>query len=96
MTEESISNATEATRLAVELMTLYVASGDAADRNEASVYIGQRLAALDELERINVIRGQLYLGEILLLSLAKANGAEPDALRERARELLANFSTNLP
>ncbi|MEV0773863.1 hypothetical protein [Nocardia salmonicida] len=74
--------------------------GDCSDQPIAAVrarlHIGQRLGPLNELDRVNVIRGQPYLGEILLLSLAKAKGAEPDALRERAREWLADFSTNLP
>ncbi|GAB4590339.1 hypothetical protein [Nocardia sp. IFM 10818] len=93
---EPIPNATDATRLAIEFLTPWVASGSNEEREEAGAYIGQRLAGLDAFDRIHVIRGQLYLNELLLLALAKANGAEPEAYRDWALEWLQSFSPKLP
>ncbi|MDN3029414.1 hypothetical protein [Streptomyces sp. S.PB5] len=43
-----------------------------------------------------MIRGQLYLNELLLLSLAKASGAQPEEVREWAGEWLRSNSPKLP
>lgn len=89
---EPVPNATQAVRLAIEFLTPYMAADTEAKRAEAAEYIGQRLSGPDPLDPLHVIRGQLYLNELLLLSLAKANGAQPDEYREWAGEWLRTSS----
>ncbi|MFC9227387.1 hypothetical protein ACFTZI_00055 [Streptomyces decoyicus] len=43
-----------------------------------------------------MIRGQLYLNDLVLLSLAEANGAQPDEMREWVGEWLRTKSAQLP
>ncbi len=45
-----------------------------AERQEAADYVSHRLTGSESLDPIRVIRGQLYLGELLMLHVAKANG----------------------
>ncbi|CAG6397589.1 hypothetical protein NMG29_39295 [Streptomyces cocklensis] len=91
---EPFPNATQATRLAIEFLTPYVAADSNGKWEEAASYIAERLTGPDALEPIHVIRGQLYLNELLLLSLAKANSAED--LRAWAGEWLRTHSPRLP
>lgn len=91
---EPIPDATAATRVAIEFLTPYVAADSDDKRVEAARYIGQRLTGPDAPDPITVIRGQLYLNELLLLGLAQANGA--DDLRAWAGQWLASNSPRLP
>ncbi|MGW0734426.1 hypothetical protein [Streptomyces sp. NPDC002851] len=93
---EPIPNATQAVRYAIEFLTPYVAADTEQKRQEAADYIAQRLSGPDPLEPIHVIRGQLYLNELLLLFLAKANGAQPEEYREWALEWLRTNSPKFP
>ena len=89
-------NATQATRFAIEFLTPYVAADTQEKRAEVAAYIGRRLTGPDALDPVQVVRGQLYLNEMLLLALAKANGASPEDLRAWGGEWLRNRSRELP
>lgn len=91
---DPIPSPTQATRMAIELLTPYISAASGEQREEASAYIGRRIAESDELDRIHILRGQLYLNELLLLSLAKASGAED--LRAWAEDWLITHSIQLP
>lgn len=93
---EPTPDATQAVRLAIEFLTPYVAADTKEKRAEAAEYIAQRLSGTDALDPIHVIRGQLYLGELLLLSLAKANGAQPEEYRQWAGQWLRTSSPQFP
>ncbi|ARE38164.1 hypothetical protein A0W34_32380 (plasmid) [Rhodococcus sp. BH4] len=93
--QEPVPNATQAIRYAIELLTFYVSSAEDGHA-EAADYISQRLTGIDAPEPIEVIRGQLFLGEILLIALTKAEGAQGDEHRQRAVEWLAALSLHLP
>lgn len=93
--QEPVPNATQAVRYAIELLTLYVSSVEDGHADAAD-YISQRLTGIDALDPIEVIRGQLYLGEMLLLALTKAEGAQGDEYRQKAVEWLAALSVKLP
>jgi hypothetical protein len=93
---EPVPNATQATRMAIELLTPYVTADTDQKRAEATEYIGERLAALSPMDLIHVIRGQLYLNELFLLSMAKAGGAAADDMRAWAGEWLRTHSVQLP
>lgn len=95
MTEE-IPNATQAVRFAIEFLTPYVAADTQEKRAEVAEYIAQRLSGPDALDPIHVIRGQLCLNELLLLSLARDNGAQPDDYRAWAGEWLRTHSPQFP
>lgn len=66
------------------------------ERAEAAEYIARRLSGLDALDPIHVVRGQLYLNEILLISLAKANGVQAENYRTWGGDWLRTFSPELP
>ena len=93
---EPIPNATQAVRFAIEFLTPYVAADTEEKRAQAAEYIAQRLSGLDPLDPIHVIRGQLYLNELLLLSLARESGAQPEEYREWALEWLRTNSPKFP
>ncbi|MFG3276005.1 hypothetical protein [Streptomyces luteogriseus] len=93
---EPIPSATQAVRFAIEFLTQYVAADTEEKRAEAAEYIAQRLSGPGAMEAIHVIRGQLYLNELLLLSLAKANGAKPEEYRNWAGEWLRTNSHKFP
>jgi hypothetical protein len=96
MTTPGPPDATQAVRFAIEFLTPWVAADTEAKRADAANYIGKRLNGLDSLDLIHVIRGQMYLGELLLLALAKESGAPPDEYREWAGEWLRTTSPRLP
>lgn len=56
----------------------------------------KRLAGPDALDPVHVVRGQLYLGELLLLYLVNASGVDPENARAWAGEWLRSFSPQLP
>ena len=89
-------DATEATRLAVEFLTVWTEADTEEKKRDAASYITRRLTAPDAPDRIQVIRGQLYLNELILLTLAKASGAKDDNLRTWGVEWLGRLSPQLP
>lgn len=93
---EPDNDATQAVRYAIEFLTMYVSAGTEEERAEAADYISQRLTGSEAVDPIHVIRGQLYLGEILLLALVKAKGAQSHEYRTRAVEWLGAISPQLP
>ncbi|MEV7004399.1 hypothetical protein AB0N62_43335 [Streptomyces sp. NPDC093982] len=93
---EPLPDATHAVRLAIEFLTLYVAADTEEKRMEAGHYIGQRLSGADAPDPLQVLRGQLFLNEVLLLSLAEAKGAEPADCRTWAGWWLRTHSSQLP
>ncbi|WP_328540573.1 hypothetical protein [Streptomyces sp. NBC_00344] len=93
---EPIPNATQVVRFAIEFLTPYVAGDTDEKRAQAGEYIAQRLSGPDALDPVHVIRGQLYLNELLLLALAKAHGAQPEGYRAWAGEWLRKGSPQLP
>ncbi|SNX88463.1 hypothetical protein SAMN06272735_8914 [Streptomyces sp. TLI_55] len=93
---EPVPNATQAVRYAIEFLTVYLERDDEAKHAEAARYIAERLTGPDALDPLHVIRGQLYLNELLLLFLVRAEGAPPDRLRKAATEWLQANSPLFP
>ncbi|WP_067686365.1 hypothetical protein [Nocardia jejuensis] len=95
MTSPEPTNAAQVISAAIELLTMWVSEGDDA-RDAQAEYIGRRITDLDETGRIHLIRGQLYLNELLLLSVAEANGASgPEALRASGVQWLRELALEI-
>lgn len=82
--------ATAATRVAIEFLTLWLEP----DRERAAAHIRGVLGDPDGPDAASIIAGQCNLSMILVLELAKAQGAAD--LRERAGEFLSELSRQLP
>ena len=82
--------ATAIIRVAIEVLTLWLEG----DRQRAAAHIKVALDDPDGPDAASIIAGQCGLSLVLILELAKAQGAE-DA-RERAREILRELSRRLP
>ena len=85
-----INSATAATRVAIELLTLYMEP----DLERAADHIRMALGDPDGPDPVSIIAGQSNLAMILVLELANAQGAAD--LRERAGEILQELSRQLP
>jgi hypothetical protein len=85
--------ATASTRVAIELLTLWMEPGDAA-RLSAAQHIQRVLNDPDGPGAPSIIAGQCNLGMVLVFALAEAQGAED--LRERAGEFLRELSRGMP
>jgi hypothetical protein len=85
-----INPATAATRVAIEILTLFLEP----DLQHAVAHIRMALADPDGPDAASIIAGQCNLSMILILELAKAQGAED--LHERAGEILRELSRQLP
>jgi hypothetical protein len=88
MTE--MNPATAATRIAIEFLTLFLEP----DLEHAATHISMALGDPDGPDAVSIIAGQCNVGMILVLELAKAQGAED--LYERAGEILQELSRQLP
>jgi hypothetical protein len=82
--------ATAAIRVAIEILTLWLED----DRQRAAAHIEMALTDPDGPDAATIIGGQGYLSRVLILELAKAQGAED--LHERAGEILRELSRQLP
>ena len=82
--------ATAATRVAIEFLTLWLEP----DRERAAAHIRGALDDPDRPDAASIIAGQCNLGMILVLDLARAQGAVD--LPERAGEILQELSRQLP
>jgi hypothetical protein len=82
--------ATAATRVAIECLTLWMES----DRLSAAEHIARLQHDPDGPGADRIITGLLNLSMLLVLELAKAQGAED--IRERASEYLRTLSPQLP
>jgi hypothetical protein len=82
--------ATAATRVAIEFLTLWLEG----DRQRAAAHIRMALADPDGPDAPSIIAGQCNLGMILVLEVARAQGAE--SLHERTGEILRELSRRLP
>ena len=85
-----INSATAATRVAIELLTLYLEP----DLERAAAHIRTALGDPDGPDPVSIIAGQCNLAMILVLELANAQGAADP--RERAGEILQELSRQLP
>ena len=85
-----MNSVTAATRVAIELLTLFLEP----DLERAAAHIRTVLADPDGPDPVSIIAGQCNLAMILVLELAKAQGAAD--LRERAGEILQELSRQLP
>jgi len=81
---------TATTRVAIELLTLWLEF----DRPRPYAHITMALCDPDGPDAASIIAGQCNLGMMLVLDLAKAQGAENP--RERAGEILRELSRQLP
>jgi hypothetical protein len=84
---------TEAIRVAIECLTLWMEPGPEA-RVDAVEHIVRLQYDPDSPGGNNVIPGLLNLSMMLLLSLAEEQGAED--IQQRAREILREWSPQLP
>jgi hypothetical protein len=82
--------ATAAIRVAIEILTLWLED----DRQRAAAHIEMALTDPDGPDAATIIGGQGYLSRVLVLELAKAQGAEDP--HERAGEILRELSRQLP
>jgi hypothetical protein len=82
--------ATAAIRVAIEFLTLWLED----DRQRAAAHIRMALGDPDGPDAAAIIGGQCYLTMVLIIELAKAQGAED--LHERAGEILRELSRRLP
>jgi hypothetical protein len=82
--------ATAAIRVAIEFLTLWLED----DHQRAAAHIRMALGDPDGPDAASIIAGQCNLGMILVLEVARAQGAED--LRERAGEILRELSRQLP
>lgn len=90
MTDPDSQAATDATRIAIEFLTLWMER----DRNGAAEHITKVMTEPNGPESAHVVAGLLNLNMFTIFELAKANGA-PDAV-EWAGEYLRNLSPQLP
>jgi hypothetical protein len=88
MTE--MNSAIAAIRVAIEFLTLWLED----DRQRAAAHIRMALGDPDGPDAAAIIGGQCYLSMVLIVELAKAQGAED--LHERAGEILRELSRQLP
>jgi hypothetical protein len=88
MTE--MKSAAAATRVAIELLMLWLEP----DLERTAAHIRMALDDPDGPDAASIIGGQSYLSRVLILELAKAQGAED--LHKRAREILRELSRQLP
>ena len=82
--------ATAGTQVAIEFLTLWLEP----DRQRAAAQIPMALRDPERPGAVRIIAGQCDLGMILVLELAKAQGAED--LHARAGEILRELSWQLP
>jgi hypothetical protein len=82
--------ATAATRVAIEFLTLFLEP----DLQHAAAHIRMALEDQDGPDAASIIAGQCNLSMVLILELAKAEGAEDP--HERAGEILRELSRHLP
>jgi hypothetical protein len=82
--------ATAAVRVAIEVVMLWLEG----DRQRAAAHIKMALDDRDGPDAAGIIGGQGYLSMVLILELAKAQGAED--LHGRAGEILRELSRQLP
>jgi hypothetical protein len=87
---QEMNLATAAIRVAIEFLTLWLEG----DRQRAAAHIKMALGDPDGPDAASIIGGQGYLSMVLILELAKAQGAED--LHERAGEILRELSRQLP
>jgi hypothetical protein len=82
--------ATAATLVAIEFLTLFLEP----DLRNAAAHIKMALDDPDGPDAASIVAGQCNLSMVLVLELAKAQGAEDP--RERAGEILRELSRQLP
>ena len=82
--------ATAIIRVAIEVLTLWLED----DRQRTADHIRMALTDPDGPDAASIIAGQCGLSLVLILELAKAQGAED--VRERAGEILRELSRRLP
>jgi hypothetical protein len=88
-----MSEATNATRIAIECLTLWMEPGEEARRNAAE-HISKLRHDPGGPGADPIIVGLLNLSMLLVLQLAKAEGA--DDIAKRAGEILRELSPQLP
>ena len=87
------NSATAATRVAIELLTLYMEP----DLERAADHIRMALGDPDGPDPVSIIAGQCNLAMLLVFRLARERGAiTADQLRIRAGEILQELSQDLP
>ena len=84
------NSATAATRVAIEFVTLWLED----DHQRTAAHIKMALEDPDGPDAASIIGAQGYLSRVLILELAKAQGAEDP--HERAGEILRELSRQLP
>jgi hypothetical protein len=83
---------TEATRVAVECLTIWLET----DKEKAAEHIAHLQHSPDGPGATTMISGFLNLGELLVLSLAKERGAGGEDIRQKAGDILREWSVQLP
>jgi hypothetical protein len=84
--------ATDDTRVAIECLTVWLEG----DRDKAAEHIARLLNRPDGPGASRIISGFLYLSELLVLSLANERGADATNMRQKAGDILREWSPQLP
>ncbi len=92
---DPIHPATDATRVAIELLTLWLEPGDDARLNAAR-HITKLTRDPEGPGAEHIIAGLLNLNMMTLLSLVKAQGADAGDMLDRAQAILREWSPQLP
>jgi hypothetical protein len=83
---------TEATRVAIECLTIWLET----DKEQAAEHVAHLQHSPDGPGASTMISGFLNLSELLVLSLAKERGADAGNVREKAGDILREWSPQLP
>jgi hypothetical protein len=83
---------TEATRVAVECLTIWLET----DKEKAAEHIAHLQHSPDGPGASTMISGFLNLSELLVLNLANERGANAGNLRQKAGDILREWSPQLP
>jgi hypothetical protein len=91
----STNAATGSTRVAIEFLTLWLEPGEQGARRQTADHIARVLYEEGE-DPVSVIAGQLNLGMLLVLRLAKERGATEADMFQKAADILRDLSRRLP
>ncbi len=93
MTDPSNSR-TQATRVAIECLTLWMESGDEASSNAMEHIL--RIRTDQGVSEITIIAGLLNLSALAIETLAQERGATPAQVRDLMTDILQGWSLDMP
>ena len=85
---------TQATRVAIECLTLWMESGDQASQNAMDHIL--RIRTDQDVSEITIIAGLLNLTALAIKTLAQERGATPPQVRDHMGDILQDWSLKMP